>query len=169
MKPVEVVEYNPYYSSYVEKVTESSVTEGLKNSFETSLAFYKSIPDDKWEYRYAEGKWTIKEILQHLIDAERVFAYRAMCIARGETNGLPGYDHDAYLNNSNANSRSHENLMQEYTAVRQATLILFETFNDDTLLFKGTANGSPISVRALGFIIAGHEKHHNSVISERYI
>lgn len=169
MKLLEGVEFNPYYSAYINLVSEKSLLESLKNGLATSKAFYTSILENKWDYCYAEGKWTIKEIVQHLIDAERVFAYRSLCIARKERNSLPGFDHDLYLKNSNANSKNKENLIQEYEMVRKASIALFETFNTEMLKQIGIANNSPISVRALGYIIAGHEKHHNNVIFERYL
>ena len=169
MKPIEGKEFNPYYSSYVNKVTGSTVADILQNGLASSLAFYKSIPEDKWSFSYAEGKWTIKEILLHLIDAERVFAYRTLCVSRKEELELPGFDHDEYLKNSNANSRSIESLIEEYEAVRKASISLFKSFGEETLNFLGVANGSPISVRALAYIIAGHELHHNGVIKERYL
>ena len=128
-----------------------------------------SIAKDKWSFSYAEGKWTIKEILLHLIDAERVFAYRTLCVSRKEELELPGFDHDEYLKNSNAKSRSHESLIEEYEAVRKASISLFKSFDEETLSYLGVANGSAISVKGLAYIIAGHELHHNSVIKERYL
>ena len=169
MKPIEGKEFDPYYSSYVNKVKASTVVDILQNSLDDSLTFYKSIAQDKWSFSYAEGKWTIKEILLHLIDAERVFGYRAMCVSRKEKLELPGFDHDEYLKNSKANSRSYESLIEEYEAVRKASISLFKSFDDETLSNLGVANGSPISVKALAYIIAGHELHHNSVIKERYL
>ena len=107
MKPEAKKEFDPYYSSYIDRVSHENILEGLEESFTGSINFYEAIPENKWEFRYAPEKWTIKEIVQHLIDAERVFAYRALCVARKETNSLPGYDHDAYLANSYANNRTH--------------------------------------------------------------
>lgn len=169
MKPVVGREFNPYYSAYIDKIASNTILEVLKIGLDKSLALYLSIPEDKWNFSYAEGKWSIKEIVQHLLDSERVFAYRALCIARREGNELPGYDHDDYVSNSNANSRTKESLIEEYKTVRKSTILLFETFGDDTLLQIGIANGNPMSVRALGYVIAGHEQHHNSVIKERYL
>ena len=169
MKPIEGKEFNPYYSSYVNKVKDSTVVDILQNSFDNSLAFYTSIAEEKWNFSYAEDKWTIKEILLHLIDTERIFAYRALCVSRKEKLELPGFDHDEYLKNSKANSRSHNSLIEEYETVRKASISLFKSFDLETLKFLGVANGSPISVKALAYIIAGHEHHHNSVIRERYL
>jgi uncharacterized damage-inducible protein DinB len=169
MKPLEGKEFDPYYSVYINKVDGKTVVDILQSGLDNSLNFYKTIPEDKWSFSYAKGKWTIKEILLHLIDVERVFAYRAFCVSRKEKLELPGFDHDEYLKNSNANSRSVESLLEEYVAVRKASITLFKSFNLETLEYLGVANGSPISARALAYIIAGHELHHNGVIKERYL
>ncbi len=169
MKPIEGKEFDPYYSSYVNRVKENTVVNILQNGLDSSFTFYNSIAKDKWSFSYAEGKWTIKEILLHLIDAERVFAYRTLCVSRKEELELPGFDHDEYLKNSNAKSRSHESLIEEYEAVRKASISLFKSFDEETLSYLGVANGSAISVKGLAYIIAGHELHHNSVIKERYL
>ena len=142
-------EYNPYYA----------ITE----------AFLNAIPKDKLEYRYAEGKWTVKEIIQHIIDTERIFAYRALRVARNDKTALPGFEENDYALTGNANARTLESLLAEYKAVRQATIALFNSFSDDMLKHIGTASNSPISARAIGFIIIGHEAHHCNVIKERYL
>ena len=131
--------------------------------------FFETIPDAKLEYRYAEGKWTPKEILLHLIDTERVFAYRALQFARAKDVVIKGFDQDEFAANSNANDRTIKNLLEEYRAVRTATVILFSSFSNNTLLQMGVASDSPLSVRASGFIISGHEKHHIAILNERYL
>src|SRR5690606_27112498 len=123
----------------------------------------------KLDYRYAQDKWTIKEILLHLIDTERVFAYRAMCIARKDLTELPGFDQDAFVVHSHANERSVESLLSEYRNVRMATVSLFDSFDLRGLEQIGVANGSDLSVRAIVFIIIGHENHHLQIIKERYL
>lgn len=161
-------EYNPYYRTYIGKVEDIELLKSLDSNCETVLAFFRSIPEDKLEYRYAEGKWNIKEILQHIIDTERIFAYRALRIARLDETPLPGFDQDEYVLPSKASSRSFKGLLHEYLAVRIATLELFKSFDDEMLLAIGTASNSSLSVRAAGFIIVGHENHHIEVIKERY-
>lgn len=162
-------EYNPYYQTYIDNSIHLELISGLQKNHEMVLMFLRSIPENKYEYRYAVGKWTIKEMLLHIIDTERIFSYRALCIARLDQTLLPGFDQDAYVEPSRANNRSFESLLNEYKSVRQATLTLFENFDDQMLLATGTASNSCISVRALGFIIIGHENHHCKVIKDLYL
>ncbi|MEZ4802649.1 MAG: DinB family protein [Gelidibacter sp.] len=168
-KDLQSNEYNPYYQTYINKTENLNLKDGLRHNFETVSSFLKILPADKLEYRYAEGKWTIKEVLLHLVDAERIFAYRALRIAREDQTPLPGFDQDIYVVPSKANDRSFESLINEYKTVRDATIALFDTFDQKMLTAIGTASNSPISVRALGFIIMGHENHHCEVIKERYL
>lgn len=162
-------EYNPYYQTYVSKTKGITLKDGLHSNLATVVLFLNSIPKEKHEYCYAEGKWTIKELVQHIIDTERIFAYRALRIARQDKTPLPGFEQDDYVAHSKANIRSFESLLNEYKVVRQATIALFNNFDNEALLNIGTASNSPISVRALGFIIIGHENHHCQVIKERYL
>ncbi len=129
----------------------------------------RSLSDENWQYSYAEGKWTPKEILLHTIDTERIFCYRALQIARSENAILPGFDENLFAENSNANERSPEDLINEYRTVRQATTALFESFSEQTMNNTGNANDKPLSVQAAGFIICGHELHHINIIKERYL
>jgi len=121
------------------------------------------------EYRYADGKWTIKEIIQHLMDAERIFTYRALRIARKDQTPLPGFEQDDYVLPSQANKRSMEDLLNEFKAIKMATVSLYDSFSEEMLMELGTASNNPISVRAIGFIIMGHEIHHCDVIKDRYL
>lgn len=162
-------EYNPYYGTYIKKTTGLTLRDHLKSSGEQTLSFLKSIPSDKLEFRYAEGKWTIKEIIQHLMDAERIFTYRALRIARKDQTPLPGFEHDDYILPSEANKRSIEDLINEFKAIKLATVALYDSFSEEMLMALGKASKSPISVRAIGFIIMGHEIHHCEVIKERYL
>nr|WP_321235395.1 DinB family protein [uncultured Psychroserpens sp.] len=162
-------EYNPYYETYIEKAGALALYEGLKTNGDLTIAFLESIPEDKLEYRYEAGKWTVKEIIQHLIDTERVFMYRALCIARQDKTLFPGYDQDAYAASCEANQRSMYSLMNEYKAVRLASIILFESFTKEMLTQIGIASNSNLSPRAVAFIIIGHENHHCDVIKERYL
>jgi len=162
-------EYNPYYQTYIEKAGEATINEGLKENGDLTIAFLESIAEDKLEYRYEEGKWTIKEIIQHLVDTERVFTYRALCIARKDKTLFPGYDQDKYAANCEANKRSMYSLMNEYKAVRLASIILFESFTEEMLTRIGIASNSNLSTRAVAFITIGHENHHCEIIRERYL
>ncbi len=167
-RPVEG-EYNPYYRSYIEQVNGDDALMTLEVQLSDTPRFIERFPLEKANYRYAENKWTPKEIFLHLLDAERVFAYRALRIARGDETPMPGFDQDQYVPESNAAKRSLESIAEEYIAVRNATLQLLRYLNADQLLRKGVANNSPVSVRALAYIIAGHENHHLGVIRERYL
>ena len=133
------------------------------------IRFVQNIPMDKFDYRYAEGKWTIKDIIQHVIDTERIFAYRALRISRNDTTPLPGFEENDYVENTKANERGIQDLLAEFSAVRYATLFLFKSFSEEQLKRMGTASGTAISVRAIGFIIIGHQKHHQNVFQERYL
>lgn len=162
-------EYNPYYETYLKKTNDVTLIEGLQNNMDAILSFLKSIPEGKLNFQYEIGKWTIKEMLLHIIDTERIFAYRALRIAREDKTFLPGFDQDAYVLPSKANSRSMQSLLDEYKTVRLSSIALFDSFDDKMLLQKGTASDSPISVRAIGFILIGHENHHCEIIKKRYL
>lgn len=162
-------EYNPYYGTYIGKVGEGNILSILEQQEEEMVSFYESIPVDRWEYRYDEGKWTLKEVLLHIIDAERVFAYRALRVGRGDMTAMPGFDQNPYVDSSAANDRSPASLIAEYRAVRQATLQLFGNLPAAAWEQKGTASDSPISTLALAYIIAGHEIHHSKITKERYL
>lgn len=163
-------EYAPFYANYVAQVSdEYTLIEELEISLHRYIKFVQNIPMDKFDYSYAEGKWTIKDIIQHTIDAERIFAYRALCFARNDKTQLPGYEEDDYANEANGNKRSIMELLTEFTAVRHATLLLFKSFSEEQLPRIGYANNNPMSVRALGFVIIGHQNHHQKVFEERYL
>ena len=164
-----VTEYNDYYQSYIDKCGDLDLLEGLKSNGVRVVAFLKQIQSSKHLYRYTDGKWTLKEVVQHIIDTERVFAYRALCISRKDFTHLPGFEQDDYVVNSNANAKSMSDLISEYEKVRAHTLCLFKSFSEEMFSLIGTANQSNISVRAIGFIILGHEKHHCDVIKHRYL
>lgn len=172
MKPTQLQpnEYAPFYANYITQVSdEYTLIEELEISLHRYIKFVQDIPMDKFDYSYAEGKWTIKDIIQHTIDAERVFAYRALRFARNDKTELPGYEEDDYANEANGNKRSIMELLTEFSAVRHATLLLFKSFNEEQLLRIGYANNNPMSVRALGFIVIGHQNHHQRVFEERYL
>lgn len=162
-------EYSSFNATYISAIDEVSLVEGLENGLNQLVSFMQNIPIEKLEYRYAENKWTIKDIFLHLIDAERIFAYRALRIGRGDITPLPGFEENDYVPNAMANSRTLESLIAEFQFIRNSTLSLFKNFSNEQLLFLGTSSDNTISVRAIGFIISGHQNHHLKIIKERYL
>ena len=162
-------EYSIFNATYINAAGEGNLYEDLEISLHDFIRFVQDIPMDKFDYRYAEGKWTIKDIIQHLIDAERIFAYRALRFARNDKTALPGFDENEYVDAVQADKRSIQDLLTELAVVRQATLSLFKSFSDEELLRIGIASNNPMSVRALGFTIIGHQNHHQRVFQERYL
>lgn len=161
--------YPGYFQKYIDQVPEEDLHAAFINQLPAMTTFLQSISEEKSNYAYAEGKWTIKEVLQHITDTERIFAYRALAFARGEKASLPGFEENDYAINSNANNQSWQDLIEELLAVRKSTELLFNSFNDTILLKDGTASTNKISVAGLGFIIIGHFNHHKKVIEERYL
>jgi uncharacterized damage-inducible protein DinB len=162
-------EYAPYYHTYISQIQSNNLIEALKNAKGSIVSFLQSIPLDKLDYRYQADKWSIKEIIIHLMDAERIFMYRALRFARNDSTSVSGFDENDYAAESNAADRSLQSLLDEYTAVRHSTIEFFKNIPANITLRSGIANGKQISVRALGFVIAGHELHHMAVIRERYL
>ena len=162
-------EYPKFYNAYIEVLENVEMIEELEICLHDFIHFVQNIPMDKFDYRYAEGKWTIQDIIQHLIDAERVFSYRAMRISRNDKTPLPGFEENDYVDNANANDRSLQDLLTEFPAVRHSTLLLFKSFSQDQLTRIGIASNNEVSVRAIGFIIIGHQKHHQKIFQERYL
>ena len=148
---------------------DTTLIHALRESSEEVISFFNDIPSDKLSYRYDVGKWTPKEVLVHLMDTERIFSYRALRFARKDKVNLLGFDQNDFIPPSKADSRSMNSLIEEYKAVRDATIALFKNLDNTMLKEIGTGSGSPMSVRALGFITVGHEKHHVSIIKERYL
>ena len=162
-------EYAPFYSNYIKALGEADLREVLKSSLLDLTTTIENLSEEKLNYRYADGKWTIKELIQHITDAERILSYRALRFSRNDATDLPGFDEDWYVDNSNGNDRSIEELLEEFKHVRKATLSLFKSFSTEMLAKTGSSNGSDMTVRALGFIIAGHQTHHLKIIKEKYI
>ncbi|WP_274476573.1 DinB family protein [Mangrovimonas aestuarii] len=162
-------EYEPYYADYIKKSGGMELVYGLSNSIENSMTFLKSIPQDKLDFRYDLGKWTIMDVVQHIIDAERVFAYRALCFAREDKTSLPGFDENSYAEVTNVRARLYIDIIEEYIAQRRSTIALFKSFDDTMLMRMGVANNAKMSVRAIGFVVLGHENHHFEVINKRYL
>lgn len=161
-------DYAAYYQTYVSKVQGDSIQEIINNHSAAVLAFYNGIPEDKGDYRYAEGKWTVKELLQHVIDAERIFSYRALRVARKDETPLPSFDENSYTIASKASGRTLQSLKEEFAAVRKATDLLLASLDDEQLSHRGTASNNPVTANAIGFIIFGHALHHKQVLEERY-
>lgn len=164
-----VNEYAGFFATYIKAVENVNLIEELEISVHDFVRFVQNIPMDKFDYRYAEGKWTIKEIIQHLIDAERIFSYRALRISRNDKTPLPGFEENDYVINTDAKLRSIQDLLTEMAVVRQSTLSLFKSFSQEQLSRMGVASNNEISVRAIGFIIIGHQKHHQQIFKERYL
>lgn len=162
-------EYHEYYAPYLKVLGETDLLPALEKGREELLFVLQTIPKNKLAYSYAEGKWTVAELIMHLMDAERVFQYRALRFARGDTTELPGFDQDSYVPQSGASGRTREQLMTEFKAIRGSTISLFRSFNEELLLRVGVASGAKMSVRALGFVISGHQAHHLKILQERYL
>ena len=161
--------YKNYFENYTSLVIEKDIISAFSNQEKILNNFLDLVTEEKSTCAYAEGKWTLKEMLQHIIDIERIFAYRALAIARKETATLPGFDENLYADNSNANSRTWDNLTQEIKAVRNSTKILFESFTEEMLQNNGNFSSSNGSANTLGFIIVGHVYHHIKIAKERYL
>jgi len=163
-------EYPSYAGMYINLLpNDELILDHLKKNFMEVKKFILSLPLEKLDYRYQPGKWTIKEIITHIIDDERVYAYRALCFARNEKTELPGFDQDEYAKHSGTNERNISNIIEEYKAVRHATITLFNGLSDEALTRYGTANNNKATVRALCYHIAGHELHHINFIKEFYL
>ncbi len=166
---LEKSEYSVFFATYINTLEDVELIEDLEISLHQFIKFVQNIPMDKFDYRYAEGKWTIKDIIQHLIDSERVFSYRALRISRNDQTPLPGFDENEFANHTHSNTRSIQNLLAELSAVRFSTIFLFKSLTEEQLMRMGTVSDNRISVRALGFLIIGHQKHHQQVFDEKYI
>ncbi len=162
-------EFAPYYAKYVSLVPEGSALEHLRTQIGETLGLLKPLREEKANYRYAPGKWSVKEVIGHLADSERVFAYRAMRIARNDRTLLPSFDENAYIANSNFGARPLGDVVAEFEAVRAASVALFGGLNEEAFTREGTASGHSVSVRALLWIVAGHERHHRGLLKERYL
>jgi hypothetical protein len=158
-----------YFQIYIDQVTEKNLATAFSRQSEIIKDFLPTISEAQSTHAYAPGKWTIKELFQHLIDAERVFTYRAVCFARNEQATLPGFDEDDYAAASNANARSWESITAEFVAVRRSSLFLYDSFTPEMLARVGKASSNTYSVEALGFILLGHFNHHKKIIEERYL
>jgi uncharacterized damage-inducible protein DinB len=162
-------EHLPYYSKYVDRVPDGDLLQTLRQQLDETLALVGGLDEAQGGHRYAPGKWSIRESLNHVIDAERIFAYRALRISRGDQTPLESFDENAYAEAAGADARTLVDLAYELRHVRMASLALFASLSDEALARRGTASGGTVSVRALAWIIAGHEMHHVALLRERYL
>ncbi|MDT0607471.1 DinB family protein [Croceitalea rosinachiae] len=162
-------EYNPYYRPYINALGAEDLMPSLEYGLIAMVDLITRIPESKLGFKYDTGKWTIAEVLMDLIDTERIFQYRALRFYRKETTPLPGFDQDVYILECGASTKTKAEILDEYTAIRNASIALFRSFKQEFLNRNGIASNSIMSVRALGFIISGHQIHHLNILKERYL
>ena len=165
--PPHTDEYPPFATRYISLVPGPEVLDLLEKSKYTVYNLFSTMSEERAMHAYAEGKWTLKQMLGHMIDTERTFAYRALCFSRNSIE-LPGFDQDAYVDNTDFNSRTIKSLADEYKATRESNMFLYRSFSDEQLLRGGIASKSPVTVRGLVYMTAGHELHHLKLIEEKY-
>lgn len=162
-------EHIPYYSRYIDMVSGEDAMSALKNQLGETIVFLKRITDHESMLRYEPGKWSVREVLGHMIDTERIFAYRALRIARGDATPLAGFEQDDYIKGASFDNIAWSALIEEFELVRQANILMFSGLTEEAWKRSGTANNAAITVRAIAWIIAGHELHHRKVIEEKYL
>lgn len=168
-KRPEADEYAAFYSGYIARVPEVDIVETLRSQIGVTTAYLRSLPESMGDHSYAPGKWSIREVIGHMSDAERVFAYRALRFSRGDSTPVPGFDENAYVAGSSFGRRTLEDLISEFEHLRRATVALIGALDEETISLRGVANGTGVSVRALAFILAGHEAHHIEILRTRYL
>ena len=169
MNRPEINEYDPYYGNYISLVEDDDVLSVLDKQSAELRGLFADLPEEKGAFAYAEGKWTIKELLSHLIDGERMFAYRVLRISRGDETAIEGFEQDDYIKNSNANNRLFAELLDEFDLQRRSNILMLINISDEGSRRVGTASGKTVSVRALTFIMAGHIRHHMNILTQRYL
>jgi hypothetical protein len=162
-------EFLAYYQKYIDQVPAGDVLETLEAQLPETVALLDRFGETRGGHRYAPGKWSVKQVVGHLADAERIFVYRALCAARGEQGALPAFDENAYVDEAGFDARTLNSLLGEFTAVRRATLSLFRNLTEEQLARRVVANDNPVSARAIAWIVAGHERHHAKLLAERYL
>ena len=163
-------EYNPYFDRYISLVPEGDFIKLLKENSGEMISFFENIPKEKHDYRYAEGKWSVKDILMHITDTERVMCYRALAAARGDSSTILGnMEEDLYAANADTRVRTLESILSEFRSLRKSTELFFENLSDKQSKFKARTETHPITARAVGYILIGHPKHHMQIIIERYL
>ncbi|GAB4288591.1 MAG: DinB family protein [Ignavibacteriaceae bacterium] len=159
---------DPYFQRYINLIEGDDILKIIAKQSKATQDMLNSFPGSKGDFRYAPGKWTVKQVVGHLMDTERIFACRALCFARGEKKSMPGFDENQYTENGNFNSRSLADIVYEFRLLRESNLLLFKSFPEDILDRRGIADGREFTIRAIMFIIAGHERHHMNILNERY-
>lgn len=168
MSRPEPTEYAPYYGRYIDLVTESDIVPALEKQAGETAKLLGSVDEKRSAFRYAPEKWSIKQLVGHVADAERVFTYRALTFGRGDTTALPGFEQEDWMRTSDFDRWSFADLRENLAAVRRASLLLFRNLPQEAWMRKGTASGNPVSVRALAYMTLGHERHHLRVLREKY-
>lgn len=167
MRPTEF-EVSPAHAAYIALVEGDDVLTAIEQQSSATQKLLASLDESRAAYRYAEGKWSVKEVIGHIIDAEWILGYRALCIARGDTQPLPGFDEESYVRNANFDAWRLGDLSEAYALARRATIVFFRNLPEEAWTRRGTANGFGVTVRALAWTIAGHELHHLKTLRERY-
>ena len=164
-------EYAPYFERYMQLTVlkDKTIIQNLESAQDEFECVLRNLPDNKHSYSYATGKWTLKELIQHVIDTERVFCYRALSFARNDQASLPGFDQDVFVDNAAANNRDYYDLLDEMKVLRKSSIQLFKSFSKEALLRIGVASDNKMSVRALGYLFSGHQIHHINIVKERYL
>ena len=165
----DATEYAPFYARYVAGVPEGDVIAALRDSGRELITALTAVPETRGGFRYAPDKWTIREVVGHLIDAERIFGYRALRLARADATPLPGFEENDYARTAGSDARPLTDLVEELRIVREGTVRLFQSFPAEAWTRRGVVNGREVSVRALAYITAGHARHHLGVLRERYL
>jgi hypothetical protein len=161
--------YSDYFDNYIKQTQGETAVEALEDSTSNCLAVLSSITEEQGDFRYAPDKWTVKEVIGHINDTERILSYRALRFASHDQTELAGYDENIYAKFSNADNRTVGGLVDEFEALRKATLIMYQSFSESTLACTGSANGLEVDVNRLGYVLAGHSLHHSRIITERYL
>lgn len=169
LKRPDASEYPEWYHGYVQSVPGGNIVDLMGSQLKEVAALFNDISDEKSYYRYEPGKWSIKEILGHLLDTERIMSYRALRFARGDKTNIEQYDHEMYVDNGKFDDISYEALKREFRFLRKGNMVMFKNFTDDIWLLEGTSGGKRFTVRAMAYIIVGHVNHHLKIIREKYL
>jgi hypothetical protein len=165
----DTTEYTPYYASYIQLVPSGNLISILQDQIHETCNFLGGLPQEKENFRYAPDKWTLKEVVGHMVDNERIMGYRALRFSRRDSTPLAGYDENLYVQAANFGWQTMQSLLEEFRLIRQTTIYLFDRLSAEAWSYKGSANNSELTVKALGYIIAGHELHHCEIIKTRYL
>ena len=167
--PPESSEFSPYHATYIALVPDNDILKSVAAQGDDAAVFYLTLTEDQGGLRYAPGKWTIKQVVGHIIDTERIMSYRALRIARADQTNLPGFEQDDYVASAQSDARTMADLAAEFQSVRHATSLLLKSFPDEAWRRRGFANNNEVTVTALAYILTGHEMHHRKILNERYL